>query len=50
MVPSLHSVFQVQTLTWKELWVVYGFAALNLPAIQLMKWGICRMKRKEVLA
>lgn len=37
MIPGLHSVFKVQTLTIVQLLIVYGLAAVNLPVIQLMK-------------
>lgn len=37
MIPGLHNIFKVQTLTLTQLLIVYGLAALNLPLIQLMK-------------
>ena len=37
MIPSLHSVFKVSTLTIQQLLIVYGLAAANLPIIQLLK-------------
>lgn len=36
-IPSLQSIFKVQTLTMGQLFTVYGMAAVNLPVIQLMK-------------
>lgn len=38
MIPGLHNVFKVQTLTLAQLFTVYGLAFLNLPLIQLIKW------------
>ena len=38
MIPQLSGIFKVQTLTWNQLWIVYGLALLNLPVIQLIKW------------
>ena len=37
MIPALHSVFKVCTLTIQQLLIVYGLAAANLPIIQLLK-------------
>lgn len=37
MIPGLHNVFKVQTLTLGQLFTVYGLAAVNIPIIQLMK-------------
>ena len=37
MIPALHSVFKVSTLTIQQLLIVYGLAATNLPIIQLLK-------------
>lgn len=37
MIPALHSVFKVSTLTIQQLLIVYGLAAANLPVIQLLK-------------
>ena len=45
MIPGLHNVFKVQTLTLGQLFIVYGLAAANIPIIQIMK-GI-RMALKE---
>lgn len=38
MIPGLHSLFQVQTLQFHQLLIVYGLALANLPVIQLLKW------------
>ena len=38
MIPGLHSIFSVQTLTVPQLFVMYGLALANLPVIQLIKW------------
>lgn len=35
--PVLQGIFKVQTLTFTQLLIVYGLAAVNLPIIQLMK-------------
>ena len=37
MIPALHSIFKVQTLTTGQLFTVYGLAALNIPIIQILK-------------
>lgn len=37
MIPALHNLFKVQTLTITQLLIVYGLAAVNLPVIQLIK-------------
>ena len=37
VIPGLHSIFKVQTLTGVQLLSVYGFAALNIPLIQILK-------------
>ena len=37
MIPALHFVFKVSTLTIQQLLIVYGLAAANLPIIQLLK-------------
>lgn len=37
MIPGLHSIFKVQTLTIGQLFTVYGLAAVNIPIIQIMK-------------
>lgn len=38
MIPGLHGIFKVQTLTLTQLFTVYGLAFLNLPVIQFLKW------------
>ena len=38
MIPALHSVFKVSTLSMQQLLTVYGLAAVNLPIIQLLKY------------
>lgn len=38
MVPWLHSIFQVQTLSLAQLFIMYGLALANLPIIQFVKW------------
>lgn len=37
MIPALHTIFKVQTLTMTQLLIVYGLAIANLPVIQIMK-------------
>ncbi len=37
MIPGLHNIFKVQTLTLGQLFTVYGLAAVNIPIIQIMK-------------
>lgn len=37
LVPVLHPVFAVTALSLRQLLIVYGLAALNLPVIQLLK-------------
>ena len=37
MIPALHSIFKVQTLTTGQLFTVYGLAALNIPIIPILK-------------
>ena len=37
MIPGLHNIFKVQSLTIAQLFTVYGLAALNLPVIQILK-------------
>lgn len=46
MIPGLHYVFKVQTLTLGQLFIVYGLAAANIPIIQIMK-GIRMALRKS---
>lgn len=38
MIPALHGVFKVVTLSIPQLMKVYGLAVLNLPVIQILKW------------
>lgn len=38
MIPGLHSIFSVQTLTLQQLLIMYGLSLANLPVIQLIKW------------
>ena len=38
MIPPLHGIFKVQTLSIVQLMIVYGLALLNLPIIQLLKY------------
>lgn len=37
MIPMLHEIFKVQTLTLAQLCTVYGLAFINIPIIQLIK-------------
>lgn len=37
-IPALQNVFKVVPLNVTQLFTVYGFALLNLPVIQLLKW------------
>lgn len=46
MIPGLHNVFKVQTLTVGQLFIVYGLAAANIPIIQIMK-GIRLLFKKN---
>ena len=46
MIPGLHNVFKVQTLTVGQLFIVYGLAAVNIPIIQIMK-GIRLLFKKN---
>ncbi len=46
MIPSLQGLFQVQTLTVTQLFIVYGLALANLPIIQLMKLVRTKMSAK----
>lgn len=46
MIPGLHSIFKVQTLTVSQLFTVYGLAAVNIPVIQILK-GIRMAFRKK---
>lgn len=38
LLPGLKGIFKVVTLNTVQLFTVYGFAFLNLPVIQLLKW------------
>lgn len=38
MIPALHGIFKVVTLSVPQLFTVYGLALLNLPIIQILKW------------
>lgn len=46
MVPGLHTIFQVQTLTIRQLMIVYGLAIFNLPLIQCLKGIMIKMKKR----
>ena len=46
MIPGLHNIFKVQTLTLTQLFTVYGLAAANIPIIQIMK-GIRLLLKKD---
>ena len=46
MIPGLHSIFKVQTLTISQLFTVYGLAALNIPIVQLLKAVKIAVRRK----
>ena len=37
MIPGLHSIFKVQTLSVSQLFTVYGLAVVNIPVIQILK-------------
>lgn len=45
MIPALHEIFKVQTLTFAQLCTVYGLAFINIPIIQLIK-KIALIKKK----
>ncbi|MFV0528242.1 MAG: cation-translocating P-type ATPase [Lachnospiraceae bacterium] len=45
VVPGLHNIFKVQTLTFTQLAIVYGLALANLPVIQLLKKIQTKLKR-----
>lgn len=45
MIPGLHDIFKVQTLTVGQLFTVYGLAAVNIPIIQLLKGVRLLLKR-----
>lgn len=38
IIPALHGIFKVATLSMGQLFTVYGLALLNLPIIQILKW------------
>ncbi len=44
VVPGLHDVFKVQTLSLAQLFTVYGLAFINIPVIQLCKLAAIRRK------
>ncbi len=45
MIPGLHNIFSVQTLTLGQLFTVYGLAAANIPIIQILKGIRLALKR-----
>ena len=47
MIPGLHNIFSVQTLTLNQLLIVYGMAAVNIPVIQLMKAVRMSLRKKR---
>lgn len=47
MIPALHDMFKVQTLTFTQLLIVYGLAAVNIPIIQLLKAVRLALKKKK---
>ena len=47
MIPGLHNMFKVQTLTLTQLLIVYGLAAVNIPIIQAMKGIRLLFKKKK---
>ena len=47
MIPGLHNMFKVQTLTLTQLLTVYGLAAVNIPIIQAMKGIRLLFKKKK---
>ena len=47
MIPGLHNMFKVQTLTLTQLLIVYGLAAANIPIIQAMKGIRLLFRRKK---
>ena len=46
VIPGLHNVFKVQTLTMTQLFTVYGLAAVNIPVIQILKGIRLAFKKK----
>src|SRR5699024_3813040 len=47
MIPGLHNIFQVQTLTITQLLTVYGLAAVNIPIIQILKAIRMALKKRK---
>ena len=47
MIPGLHNIFQVQTLTITQLLTVYGLAAVNIPIIQILKAIRMAIKKRK---
>lgn len=47
MVPGFHTMFQVQTLTIRQLMIVYGLAIFNLPLIQCLKGIMTKIEKRE---
>ncbi len=47
MIPGLHNIFQVQTLTITQLLAVYGLAAVNIPVIQGLKAIRMALKKRK---
>lgn len=45
MIPGLHMIFKVQTLTIEQLIIVYGLAFLNLPLVQCFKGIMVKIKK-----
>lgn len=46
LIPGLHRIFSVDTLTMAQLFTVYGLALANLPVIQVLKWFRERMGKQ----
>ena len=47
MIPGLHNILQVQTLTITQLLTVYGLAAVNIPIIQILKAIRMAIKKRK---
>lgn len=47
MIPGLHNIFKVQTLTLTQLFIVYGLAAVNIPIIQILKAIRLALKKRK---
>lgn len=47
MVPALHSIFKVTTLSVSQIMIVYGLALANLPVIQLMKLIKIKVRQRK---